>query len=189
MGFNTNELNKLLMKPSNSLSAMEIEYMSILKKLNPDNSIFDSILYGSIKTRMVNDYFVKTDRASMFNSLELRTPFVDTNLVEFCSSIPYHHLMKNSTNKFITKKIAEKYFKKEFIYRDKMGFGIPVKEWIKKEWKKEFYEVLLTTQTFYPINYEFVRKLLDDHCNNKKDHTNKLWAIYVFQKWIFKNLN
>ena len=138
---------------------------------------------------MVNDYFVKTDRAFMFNSLELRTPFVDTNLVEFCSSIQYHHLMKNSTNKFITKKIAEKYFNKEIIYRDKMPFGIPVKEWIKKEWKKEFYEVLLTTQTFYPINYEFVRKLLDDHCNNKEDHTNKLWAIYVFQKWIFKNLN
>jgi asparagine synthase (glutamine-hydrolysing) len=189
MGFKTSELNELLMKPLNSLSAMDNEYYEIIKSINPEVSLFDSILYGSIKTRMVNDYFVKTDRASMYSSLELRTPFVDTNLVEFCNSIPYHYLMKNSTNKFITKKIAEKYFDKDFVYRDKMGFGIPVKEWIRKEWKKEFYDVLLAVQTYYPINYDLVEKMLDEHCKSKYDHTNKLWSLYVFQKWLFKTFS
>ena len=187
MGFTTSELNELLMKPSNSISAMDTEHIEMIKHLDSSINIFDTILYGSIKTRMVNDYFVKTDRASMFNSLELRTPFVDTNLVEFCASIPYKYLMKNSTNKFITKKIAEKYFDHDFIYREKMGFGIPVKEWIRKDWKKEFYDVLLATQTYYPINYSLVKKMLDSHCSGKRDYTNKLWSLYVFQKWIFKN--
>jgi len=56
-----------------------------------------------------------------------------------------------------------------------------------KKWGKEFYEVLLSTQTYYPINYNLVRKMLDDHSSSRRDHTNKLWSLYVFQKWMFKN--
>lgn len=188
MGFNNNELNLLLMKSFDSKTAMEEEYNKVIKNaFKRSNNIFDSILFGSIHTRMVNDYLVKTDRASMYNSLELRTPFVDKELVEFCSSIPYSKLMKNGKNKYITKKISEKYFESDFIYRKKMGFGIPIGKWIKKEWKKEFKNVILCEQNIYPINYSFVKHIFEEHCSGKKNHEDKLWAIYVFQRWIITN--
>lgn len=187
MGFNSKELKKLLMKPEIQKTSMEIEYERISQEAieNTDN-IFDTLLYGSIKTRLVNDYLVKTDRASMFASLELRTPFIDRDLVEFCSKLPYQVLMQHNQNKFLTKKIAEKYFSKEFIYRPKMGFGIPIGEWIKKEWKSEFYDILMQKQNKVLIDYNYISQLLEEHCNGKMDHTHKLWILYVFQKWILK---
>ena len=120
----------------------------------------------------------------MANSLELRTPFADQNLFEFCATIPYQHLMHKSQNKFITKKIAEKYFTKDFVYRKKMGFEVPIGHWIKTKWKNRFYDVLLSKQNKFEFNYKFIKHLLDSHCYEEKDHTHKLWSLYVFKKWL-----
>ena len=66
---------------------------------------------------MVNDYLVKTDRASMFNSLELRAPFLDRNLIEFTSSLDKDFIIHKNINKYLIKKIGEKTFTKNFINR------------------------------------------------------------------------
>jgi len=187
MGFNKIELNKLFMRSGLTKTSMEQEYETITQEAlaNVEN-VFDTLLYGSIKTRLVNDYFVKTDRASMFASLELRTSFSDRNLVEFCSKLPYNILMHQNKNKFLTKKIAEKYFSAKFVSRPKMGFGIPIGDWIKKEWKSKFYEVLMQKQDKIPLDYTYVKLLFEEHCKGIVDHTDKLWILYVFQKWIAK---
>jgi asparagine synthase (glutamine-hydrolysing) len=96
--------------------------------------------------------------------------------------------MHEGTNKYITKKIAEKYFSKDLIYREKQGFGIPIGQWMKDVWKAEFESVLFDKQTTIPINYDFVTKIWNEHLENKKDHTHKLWILYVFHKWIKSEL-
>jgi asparagine synthase (glutamine-hydrolysing) len=132
----------------------------------------------------VNDYLVKTDRATMFNSLELRTPFLDKELIEFCNSLPYDYIMCGGENKYITKKIAEKHFSKELIYREKQGFGIPIGHWMKNVWKNQFEEVVFEKQAVIPLNYAFIEKIWREHLSNKKDHSHRLWIVYVFHKWI-----
>lgn len=187
MGFSNDELSELL--PGYNLGNKIKQFNSgvITDSLNYSDNPFDVLLHSSIKTRLVNDYLVKTDRASMFNSLELRTPFLDRNLIEFTSKLKAKQLIKGGVNKYITKKIAEQYFSKEFIYRPKMGFGIPIGTWMKKEWKSRFEEVLFNnSDSILPINQEFVKKLWKEHLSNLKDHSHKLWIIYVLKKWEYK---
>ncbi|MDA9894026.1 asparagine synthase (glutamine-hydrolyzing), partial [bacterium] len=138
--------NKEIFELTNDLklsSAMENEHYNIVNNAYYfTENIFDTILHGSIKTRLVNDYLVKSDRASMFNSLELRSPFLDRNLQEFISKLHYQSLLKNKNKKFITKKILSKYFNQKFVNRTKQGFEMPIAELIRGSWKKDIEEVL-----------------------------------------------
>ena len=148
------------------------------------NSIFDSIWYSTLHTRLVNDYLVKVDKASMFHSLEVRSPLLDKDLFQHVIQYSPQQLLKNSTNKFILKKIAEKYIPKEVLYRKKMGFAIPIGEWFRSELKNQFIDIVLNSnQNIIKINYNFIEKLFQQHLNGE-DHGHKIWALYVFHKWL-----
>lgn len=184
MGFSQGDLKELL-NDKLFFEAPKLEHeQAILKALDETDDVFDVLLHSSIKTRLVNDYLVKTDRATMFNSLELRTPFLDKELIEFCNSLPYDYIMCGGENKYITKKIAEKHFSRELIYREKQGFGIPIGHWMKNVWKNQFEEVVFEKQAVIPLNYAYIEKIWREHLSNKKDHSHRLWIVYVFHKWI-----
>jgi asparagine synthase (glutamine-hydrolysing) len=184
MGFSQGDLKELLNDKLFFEAPKREHEQAIFKALEETDDLFDVLLHSSIKTRLVNDYLVKTDRATMFNSLELRTPFLDKELIEFCNSLPYDYIMCGGENKYITKKIAEKHFSKELIYREKQGFGIPIGHWMKNVWKNQFEEVVFEKQAVIPLNYAYIEKIWQEHLSNKKDHSHRLWIVYVFHKWI-----
>ena len=182
MGFSREELKKL-MPDARFYNAPREEHERIVEQAQEySNDIFDTLLFASIKTRLPNDYLVKTDRASMFNSLELRTPFLDKNLIEFTQSLSYTTLMNNGVNKYLTKKVAERYFPGEFVHRQKQGFGIPIGDWMRNEWKKTAVEVILSNNSRLPFNSQYIEQIWNEH-QAGSNHSHKLWAIYVFQKW------
>jgi asparagine synthase (glutamine-hydrolysing) len=184
MGFSQGDLKELLNEELFYEAPKHEHERAISKALGETTDVFDVLMHASIKTRLVNDYLVKTDRATMFNSLELRTPFLDKDLIEFSSSLPYDFIMHGGENKYITKKIAEKHFSKELIYREKQGFGIPIGQWMRAEWKNQFEEVVFEKQEIVPLNYTYIEKIWKEHLMNQKDHSHRLWIIYVFHKWI-----
>ncbi|MEZ4978875.1 MAG: asparagine synthase (glutamine-hydrolyzing) [Chitinophagales bacterium] len=185
IGYNSLELASLAPDLPNLLQfAQEENTKAISNALKVSNNVFDSILNASIRTRMVNDYFVKTDRASMFNSIELRTPLVAKELVEFVSSLPYSYLMKDNENKYLLKKIAEKHFDHDFIYRKKQGFSIPLGQWMRHDLKEHFKEVIFEKQEILPLNYNFIQEIYNQHMSGEKDNSHKLWIIYVLHKWL-----
>jgi asparagine synthase (glutamine-hydrolysing) len=184
MGFSQVNLKELLNDKLFFEAPKREHEQAVLKALGETNDVFDVLLNASIKTRLVNDYLVKTDRASMFNSLELRTPFLDKDLINFSSSLPYDFIMHGGENKYITKKIAEKHFSKELIYREKQGFGIPIGQWMRNVWKNQFEEVVFEKQEIVPLNYTYIEKIWREHISNQKDHSHRLWIIYVFHSWI-----
>lgn len=184
MGFSQQDLKELFNDKGFYEAPKREHEQAIIQALGETNDVFDTLLHASIKTRLVNDYLVKTDRATMFNSLELRTPFLDKDLIEFSNSLPYDSIMHQGENKYITKKIAEKHFSKELIYREKQGFGIPIGEWMKNVWRKQFEEVVFAQQQVIPLNYAFIDKIWQEHLRNEKDHSHRLWIVYVFHKWI-----
>ena len=184
MGFPPHQLDSLF-SDSNVSNSFYNNSMEIIKESEINtNSIYDSIWYSTLHTRLVNDYLVKVDKASMFHSLEVRSPLLDKDLFQHVIQYTPEQLLKNSTNKFILKKIAEKYIPKEVLYRKKMGFAIPIGEWFRNELKNQFIDIVLNSkQNTIEINYKFVEQLFQQHIDGE-DHSHKLWALYVFHRWL-----
>lgn len=187
IGFNDRDINKLSGDTKLSDIISKNRTKIIEDAIQHANNPFDLLLYASIKTRLTNDYLVKTDRASMANSLELRTPFLDKNLIEYTSKLNYNQLMFKGENKYLLKIIAEKHFGKTFVNRPKMGFGLPLGDWIKNDWAKEIKEVIFDKNKLIDLNQEFIQNIYTEHIKGIQNHTQRLWGIYVFNKWT-KNL-
>jgi len=98
-----------------------------------DKSFTTRLMKSSLKTRLLNDYLVKVDRASMANSLEVRSPFMDHELAELAFSISNKLKFKNNQSKYLLKKLGQKYMYKDIFEQKKKGFGIPVKDWLKTD--------------------------------------------------------
>ena len=138
-----------------------------------------------ILTYLPDDILTKVDRASMFNSLEVRVPFLYHNIVEFAWNLPINKKIRKGNGKIILKKILEKYLPKKLIYKPKMGFGIPLGDFIVKKLKDEIEYFLNSKQVknqnlFKLDNYKCKWK---EHLEGRRNWQFLLWNFYVFQKW------
>ena len=183
IAFSQSDLEKLSL-PELAVNALNVEHKKIWQEFSsPELSLSKNTLASFLHTRLVNDYLVKVDRASMYASLEMRSPFLDKDLASFAATLPDDQLFKRSGPKSVLKGIAEKYFSKDFVHRHKMGFGAPVAGWLRGEFKTKFEEVVLGgKQSLIPLNYLWVKKLLDKHVAGE-DHSERLWTLYVFHVW------
>jgi asparagine synthase (glutamine-hydrolysing) len=131
------------------------------------------------------DILVKVDRASMANSLEVRSPLLDDAFVGNMLGIPPGLKVKAGQGKYIFKKAMEGRLPKKIIYRKKKGFGIPVARWIRQDLKSEFERVLSPAELRKDglFNTVQVQSILNEHLSGQVDHRKKLWTLYVFQKW------
>ena len=137
-----------------------------------------------------DDILVKVDRAAMGVSLETRVPFLDHHIFEFASKIPLAMKLKHGVGKSILRDVLFRYVPKELIERPKMGFGIPMSDWLKgplKEWAEELLdETRLRSQGFfYP---EVVRQMWSDHLMGVHNWQSQLWAVLMFQAWLEDNM-
>src|SRR5207244_7279665 len=87
--------------------------------------------YVDVKTYLTDDILTKVDRASMANSLEVRCPLLDHKLMELAASMPSTLKLKGSVGKYIFKRVMEKHLLHDIIYRNKMGFSIPLAKWFR----------------------------------------------------------
>ena len=137
-----------------------------------------------------DDILVKVDRAAMGVSLESRVPFLDHNIVEFASRIPMSMKLNAGVGKAVLRDVLYRYVPKELIERPKMGFGIPVGEWLRgplKEWAEELIceSRLKSEGFFYP---EVVCQMWSEHISGARNWQSQLWAILMFQAWLEDNI-
>ena len=107
--------------------------------------LIDSVQRNDIDFYLPNDILVKVDRASMFNSLEVRSPFLSHSIVNKAFELPIEFKLRNKITKYILKDLLSEFLPKSFVYRPKMGFAIPIERWIShKKFRKTldniFYE-------------------------------------------------
>jgi len=176
------ELNELLKDDFQAPDGEEV----LLDDLNKYFSLFngatslDRAFFFDTIMNLQDYYLVKMDRASMMNSLEVRTPFLHHKLVEFASSIPASLKTKMFETKSLLKKVASINMSKNFVYRRKMGFSIPLAQWFKNELKDKV-EDLRDKSIFFESSY--VNKIIDDHFNGVRNNTGKIWPLIVFNEW------
>jgi len=137
------------------------------------------------KYYLEDDILFKVDRAGMYNSLEVRAPFLDFRLADFINSLPLKYKLKRLTGKYILKEVMKNKLPKNIINRKKKGFGIPLTIWLKRDLKNYMLETLnrKDIDDFGIINYDFVEKLINEHLQNKKDNRKILWNLIIFQNW------
>ena len=133
----------------------------------------------------------KIDRASMANSLEIRSPFVDHKLIEYIMSVNSNGYTSTQNKKKPLKHYLDNDFEKDFLTRKKMGFAAPLETWIKKELRNEIFETINSKNSFLKSEFNFnLSVLFNELDKGNKSYKNRIWKLYVLEKIIqkYKNL-
>ena len=150
------------------------------------SSLLDATLLTDMMTYLPNDLLVKVDIASMANSLEARSPFLDHKLIEFAASLPDSMKLHGFQTKYLLKKVAARLVPKEVVYRRKMGFGVPIGRWLREDMRPLLYETLLSDHSLNRgiIRPEMLRRYVEEHTGSKHDHAYKLWTLLMLELWF-----
>ena len=143
--------------------------------------------FVDVRTYLPDDILVKVDKASMFNSLETRTPLLDQYLVEYVSSLPSALRMRNGVLKYLLKKIAADMLPAEVLMRGKQGFGVPIKHWFRSDLADYAHDLLDSPRARQRgiFNPRFVRNLLKEHrSTNLVNHSAAIWALLCLELWF-----
>jgi asparagine synthase (glutamine-hydrolysing) len=159
-------------------------------KMVKNKNFVDSMMLTDIKYYLPDDILCKVDRASMWNGVEVRSPFLHHSLVEYCLKMPASLMFNNKENKWILRKLIKNYMP-NYNSEVKMGFSSPVDNWLKNEIKDIFQSCLdrnfINKQAIF--DYNFVLNKWNEHLNGKRNWGKYLWSFLIFQKWSKKNHN
>lgn len=179
-----NQLKELLVQdqpPARSYYDSEDELREDLDQL-------DRMLAMDYKTYMVDDILVKVDRAAMSTSLEGREPLLDHRLIEFVAQLPSNYKMKGNNKKYILKQIVHRYIPEKMMDRPKMGFGIPVFQWLRKDLRPYVDEFMNETALMEHglFKKEGVLHIVNRFMAGDRNYDNLFWYLLVFQMWYKK---
>lgn len=155
------------------------------------NDSLQSILENDQKQLLKNDMLVKVDRMSMANSLEVRVPFLDANIVNFANTLPLEYKINHKTQKLILKETFDEFIPQELYNRPKHGFEVPLLQWLRKDLKYKVDQNLLDNDfireqgIFSSSSLKTITEKL--HSNNPGDSHAQVWSLIVFQDWWKKN--
>jgi asparagine synthase (glutamine-hydrolysing) len=144
------------------------------------------VFFCDIKTYLPEDILAVTDRMSMYHSLEVRVPFIDHKLLEFCATIPPELKMKWYRKKYLLKKIARPLLPEPVINHRKQGFVGPMAQWLKHDLKSFVVETLspVNLEKHGYLNHRKVNAILEDHFSGKEIHDTLIWSMVIFQSWF-----
>ena len=175
------ELSTIL-NPSVYSNSAEAEFIN--RFTEGELSSFNRMIRSDLGAYLPGDLLVKADIATMSNSLELRSPFLDVNVVEWGISLMYRNKIKGFETKHILKDVARSLVPTKLIDRPKMGFGIPRAEWMRTAMKEMVIDTLtdLTATQRGWFNSIEVNKLIQAHMSGE-DKDNILWPMLMLELW------
>jgi len=144
---------------------------------------------ADILTYLPGDLLVKADRASMANSLELRSPFLDYRLMEFCKSLKPNWHMDVLKGKKLLRNAFGELLPQEILSAPKRGFGVPLGSWLRNELKKQMEKILNKNCRLIEsslVDNVYLVRIQAEHIAGMFDHSQRLWALMVLEKFLQK---
>lgn len=180
--FDKEEKEDLLAKPS-----LATRPQDVAKKYYRRARKYDDVTkmqYLDINLWMVGDILLKADRTTMANSLEVRSPFLDTEVFKVASKLPTNLRVNKYNTKYALRKAALNHLPEATAEKEKLGFPVPTRVWLRdKEYYNKVYD-MFTSETCYKFfNHNILLSLLEEHYENKEDNSRKIWTVYVFLVW------
>jgi asparagine synthase (glutamine-hydrolysing) len=152
---------------------------------NNPQSFVETMQMMDMLTYLPDDILAKIDRASMAVGLEARVPLLDHRVVELSWQLPLDVKIRQGQGKWILRQVLNRYVPQDLVGRPKMGFGVPIGEWLRgplREWATH----LLSSQQLKAdgiLNENLVRKKWEEHISGKRNWQYPLWGVLMFQAW------
>jgi asparagine synthase (glutamine-hydrolysing) len=152
----------------------------------PTDDPLSLVQYLDMKTYLPGDILTKVDRASMAHALEVRVPLLDHQFVEWVSGIPSAMKLRGGEGKYILKKSMEAYLSDDILYRPKMGFSIPLANWLRGPLRQRVREAVLgpTMSSIGIFDMAYLTELVDYHESGRRDNSAPLWSLLMFEAFL-----
>jgi asparagine synthase (glutamine-hydrolysing) len=162
------------------------DYLNALLQKGKSFPGIDAFLYADLHSYLPECLMVKMDIASMANSLETRSPFLDHEFVELTAKFPTSWKLHGLNHpKYIFDKTFKGWLPDSVITRGKQGFGIPMAKWFRGDLKAYLESMLLSPKAIGRGLFEKgeVQRLLAEHTSGKRDQSYRLWALLMLEQW------
>ncbi|MGN0552975.1 MAG: asparagine synthase (glutamine-hydrolyzing) [Oscillospiraceae bacterium] len=164
----------------------------------PDPTVITAPFYEKVKDKdqitkmqyldlhlwMTGDILLKADKMSMANSLELRVPFLDREIMSLAEQIPWRYRVSTENTKLAMRQAALRAAPPKTANKKKLGFPVPIRVWLKED---KYYGIVKDSFTSPAaekfFNTDMLVKLLDDHREGKYDNSRKIWTVFIFLQW------
>ena len=134
-------------------------------------------------TWLRGDILVKADKVTMANSLELRVPFLDTEVFKVAASIPVDQKLAGGTTKYALRKALTRIIPPHVLNRRKLGFPVPIRLWLRNEMYDWARGIIADSKTDHLLDHNAVLALLEEHRTGPFDRSRQIWALLVFMIW------
>ena len=147
-----------------------------------DLDVVTKMQYIDFNFWLIYDILLKADKMSMANSLEVRVPYLDREVIEYASKLPSKYKIVGNETKYAFRKVAKEELADKVADKKKLGFPVPIREWLKED---DVYQEVknMFLESGYFFKPKKIIKLLDDHRAGKRDNSRKIWTIYTFLVW------
>jgi asparagine synthase (glutamine-hydrolysing) len=154
-----------------------------------DKNVTEIMMNLDTRMNLPDDLLLYTDKISMRNSIELRVPFLDLDLVSYLETLPYDFKVNINKNKILHKRLSEKHLPAEIVHRKKKGFYTPRKIWFKEKVGDHFIKEITEDRTVFSelFNKKYILDMFEQHRQGKVNYEKQLYLLIVLFLWVRQN--